>query len=143
MVALCENCRRRPAKFVWILEDGSDSLACGECGRPGSGVELREIGSDEGAREAASETPLTVAKAAEREQVSTRTIHRWLPMLAADGGAWQTNGETGEWRIAPAALDRRRVESSRPGRRAKASTRRPARARKKQAATDEMGWPAK
>jgi hypothetical protein len=90
----------------------------------------------------ASKQPLTVAGAAERERVSTRTIHRWLPALAADGGAWRTNGETGEWRIDPAALDKRRVESSRPGRRVKTTPKRRAR-RQQQTATDAMGWPTK
>jgi excisionase family DNA binding protein len=110
-VPLCENCQRRPAKLAWTLADGSESFACGECGRPASGVTLRELDSDQIAAAPSAGTPLSVEQAAKRENVSPRTIHRWLPELQGDNGAWKVGAH---WRIDAAALDRRRVRGPKP-----------------------------
>ena len=58
----------------------------------------------EGLPSPADRAPLTVAQAATREGVSTKTIRRRLPKLTAmePAGAW-LNG--GTWRIDPAGLD--------------------------------------
>jgi hypothetical protein len=79
-IPLCENCKRRPARLVWTLEDGALSYACGKCGRPGSGVSLRELESGEVAG-AVDPTPAipewsTTAEVAARHKLSAKTIRR-------------------------------------------------------------------
>jgi len=131
---LCSNCQQ-PARYIWTLDAGEDDYACGNCGRPASGVSVRAIGAGDSAVNEPPSRPLTVAGAAQRERVAQRTVRRWLPALEADGGAWRVGTH---WRIDPKALDHRRTESRRP------------RARKARAnvgvgstapANDAMGWP--
>ena len=74
--------------------------------------------------------PLTVRQAAARENVSARTVHRWITRGEVD--AWKSGSQ---WRIDAAALDARR---ERPRRR-RASVR-PAEAMPAPA-TGDMGWP--
>ena len=100
----CENCGR-PAAYIWTLSSGQrDALSCHKC-RPATGIASRPVGAAD-APPPAPPPPLTVAQAAGREAVSTRTIYRWLPALAAAGAAWKTGSA---WRIAPDALDARRA----------------------------------
>jgi excisionase family DNA binding protein len=111
---LCENCQR-PAKYEWSLGAGGAAIACDQC-RPADGESVREI--DVAAvpqPRAAASVPLTVAQAAQRENVSERTIRRWLSELEADHGAWRVGTV---WRIDPKALDQRRTRGpqSRPRR---------------------------
>ncbi len=78
--------------------------------------------------------PLTVAQAARREAVSERTIYRWLTT-----GELEAHRAGRGWRIAPDALDARRVQASKPRPRPSAPPkRRPGRRRK--AATANAGW---
>lgn len=55
--------------------------------------------------------PLTIAEAATREQVSTRTVHRWIEAGDLSPGAWKVGTR---WRIDPAALDRLRARGPVP-----------------------------
>lgn len=94
-IPLCENCKRRPAGLVWTLEDGSLSYACGKCGRPGSGVSLRELESGEVAG-AVDPTPAipewsTTAEVAARHKLSAKTIRKAIASgsLKASGSKHQ------------------------------------------------------
>jgi len=133
----CENCGR-PAAYIWTLSSGRDAVSCGKC-RPANGIASRHVGAAD-AVPAAPPPPLTVAQAATREAVSTRTIHRWLPALAAAGGAWKAGAQ---WRIDPAALAARpaalaaRRVAPRPARERARRPRRPARS-----GPADGGWPA-
>lgn len=129
---LCENCGR-PASIAWTLEGGREAVSCGKC-RPANGIAARHVGAAD-AVPAAPPPPLTVAQAAGREGVSTRTIHRWLPALAGSGGAWKAGAE---WRIDPAALAARRA-APRP---AREPPQRPRRRKAARSAGADGGWPA-
>lgn len=98
---LCENCGK-PATHIYTLDGGGEAPTCGHCVR-GDVVSARPVGAEPPTVEA---LPLTVDAAAARENVSTRTIRRWLPELAASGGAWRAGAH---WRIDPDALDARRA----------------------------------
>ncbi len=126
---LCENCGK-PAAFTWTLASGQEAVSCDRC-RPASGIAARPVGAA-----AATTLPLTVAQAGMRENVSIRTIHRWLPALAAAEGAWKAGAE---WRIHPDALDARRA-APRPAR--APQRQRPKRRTAKRAAPADSGWPA-
>lgn len=85
---------------------------------------------------AIAERPLTVALAAKRERVSTRTVYRWL-----DSGELQASRAGTKWQITGADLDRRRVESSRPKTRPEPKKKRPTRRKATQAVSGRV-WPA-
>ena len=77
---LCENCQGRPARLVWTLDDGAPHYACGECGRPSSGVSVRDLASGEVAALVAAAPALpewsTVAQVAARHHLSPKTIRK-------------------------------------------------------------------
>jgi len=81
--------------------------------------------------------PLTVRQAALRERVSERTVYRWLT-----SGELDAHRAGRGWRITPDALDRRRVEASRPRPRPAAPPKR--RPRRKAMPTTASGreWPS-
>ncbi len=81
------------------------------------------------------EPPLTIAQAAVREAVSTRTVRRWIA-----SGAVDAHRVGPQWRITAASLAARRVQAARPQTRTPPANAGRARAKAKPAA-DPMGWP--
>lgn len=139
MSTLCTNCQARPARLLWTLDDGSVDYACGDCGRPASGVAVRDIDADDVATPATL-GPLTVAEAAAQERVDVRTIYRWLTDGDLGEGAWKVGSA---WRIDPAALLARRLQGARPQSRTPKASAPTRRAPKSPASTaDNMGWPS-
>lgn len=110
----CENCGR-PATYAWTFEDGSRVTTCEKC-NPGGGKRRHLLACTRpGATDdpPPSSGPLTIAQAAKRENVSTRTVYRWLVQGELEGGAHRTS-DAGQWRIEPDALDKRRARGPRP-----------------------------
>ncbi len=84
---------------------------------------------------APTEPPLTIAQAAARENVSPRTIRRWIASAAVEA-----HRVGPQWRITAASLAARRVHAARPQTRTPPD---PGRARPKaKPPADPMGWPA-
>ena len=108
----CENCGKL-AEVEWRAGQVVAHTTCRKC-VPGNASALDAHWIDRGAPvapTALSAAPLTVAAAAQREQVSERTIRRMLAQLAAEGGAWKIGAS---WRIDPGALDARRSQGPSP-----------------------------
>jgi excisionase family DNA binding protein len=131
---VCEWCGD-DAYWVDVRQDGSEHFACHGC-KAGSRegnlvVSRRRINAQDNPR------PLTVAQAAVRENLGTRTIYRWLEDGELGDGAWKAGSK---WLIDPAALDRHRVQGPRP-RKPRQSTKPVMVKGKRAAATTDDGFP--
>lgn len=78
--------------------------------------------------------PLTVRQAARRENVSERSVYRWLT-----SGELDAHRVGSEWRITTDALDRRRIESKKP-KPVKKPTKKRASRKKAAPAASDMDW---
>lgn len=116
---LCENCQSRPARLVWTLEDGAPSYVCGECGRPASGVSVRDLASDEVAAPVAPAPAIpewsTVAEVAARHHLAAKTIRKAI----SDGTLDATGSKHRPYRIhrdaEHAGVEARRAGPRKPG----------------------------
>jgi excisionase family DNA binding protein len=123
----CENCSRAAA-WVWTLDSDRLAQSCDGC-RPANGVSRRPLDAPAAPSE---RPPLTVEQAAARENVSTRTVYRWITSGVLGNGAWKVGSA---WRIDPAVLDARR-NAPRPAANPKPRRRRP----KPTTAPADGGW---